>query len=100
MKRFAADRLILSVAFRKGHPAPPSHSLHLNSGSRVGTLRIQQCADRREVVVVHAHKRSACEGGQANSLMAAQYVRMSTEHQRYSTENQSEAIQRYAAQRG
>jgi DNA invertase Pin-like site-specific DNA recombinase len=31
---------------------------------------------------------------------AAQYVRMSTEHQKYSTENQSEAIQNYAARRG
>lgn len=31
---------------------------------------------------------------------AAQYVRMSTEHQRYSTENQSDEIKRYAEQRG
>ncbi|MFY0312932.1 recombinase family protein [Leisingera sp. D0M16] len=31
---------------------------------------------------------------------AAQYVRMSTEHQRYSTENQSDAIARYADERG
>jgi DNA invertase Pin-like site-specific DNA recombinase len=31
---------------------------------------------------------------------AAQYVRMSTEHQRYSTENQSETIRRYAEARG
>ena len=31
---------------------------------------------------------------------AAQYVRMSTEHQRYSTENQSDAIARYAENRG
>lgn len=31
---------------------------------------------------------------------AAQYVRMSTEHQRYSTENQSDAIAHYAQQRG
>lgn len=30
----------------------------------------------------------------------AQYVRMSTEHQRYSTENQSDAIAQYAEQRG
>ena len=30
---------------------------------------------------------------------AAQYVRMSTDHQKYSTENQAEAIQQYAAQR-
>lgn len=35
-----------------------------------------------------------------NSGRAAQYVRMSTEHQRYSTENQAAAIAVYAAQRG
>lgn len=33
-------------------------------------------------------------------VRAAEYVRMSTEHQRYSTENQSAAIRKYAAQRG
>ena len=31
---------------------------------------------------------------------AAQYVRMSTEHQRYSTENQSDAILQYANRYG
>jgi DNA invertase Pin-like site-specific DNA recombinase len=36
----------------------------------------------------------------AQTILAAEYVRMSTEHQKYSTENQSEAIQRYADQRG
>ena len=35
-----------------------------------------------------------------NARNAAQYVRMSTEHQRYSTENQADAIQRYADERG
>jgi DNA invertase Pin-like site-specific DNA recombinase len=34
------------------------------------------------------------------SARAAQYVRMSTEHQKYSTENQAEALQQYAARRG
>ena len=33
-------------------------------------------------------------------LRAAQYVRMSTDHQRYSTENQAEAIQQYADAHG
>jgi DNA invertase Pin-like site-specific DNA recombinase len=33
-------------------------------------------------------------------VRAAQYVRMSTEHQKYSTENQAEALQKYAAERG
>lgn len=33
-------------------------------------------------------------------IRAAEYVRMSTEHQKYSTENQSDAIRQYAARRG
>ncbi len=33
-------------------------------------------------------------------IRAAQYVRMSTEHQKYSTENQADIISQYAAQRG
>lgn len=33
-------------------------------------------------------------------LQAAEYVRMSTDHQKYSTENQSDAIKQYAASRG
>jgi hypothetical protein len=37
----------------------------------------------------------------ANQLVpAAQYLRMSTEHQQYSLENQSTAIQRYADSQG
>ncbi|HAD83487.1 MAG TPA: recombinase family protein [Brevundimonas sp.] len=40
-------------------------------------------------------------GGEGEALVrAAEYVRMSTEHQKYSTENQSEAIAAYAARRG
>jgi DNA invertase Pin-like site-specific DNA recombinase len=35
-----------------------------------------------------------------NPVRAAEYVRMSTDHQRYSTENQSDAIRRYAQARG
>lgn len=37
--------------------------------------------------------------GQADPIRAAQYVRMSTDHQRYSTENQAEVIAAYAARR-
>ena len=33
-------------------------------------------------------------------VRAAEYVRMSTEHQRYSTDNQSSAIRDYAQRRG
>lgn len=39
-------------------------------------------------------------GTPLNPVRAAQYVRMSTEHQKYSTENQSDAIQQYAEKRG
>jgi hypothetical protein len=34
------------------------------------------------------------------TVRAAQYVRMSTEHQQYSTENQADALQLYAERRG
>lgn len=34
------------------------------------------------------------------AVRAVQYVRMSTEHQRYSTENQADVIQQYAARHG
>ena len=34
------------------------------------------------------------------SIRAAQYVRMSTEHQQYSTENQSDVLREYAKKRG
>ena len=37
--------------------------------------------------------------GKKNKTRAAQYVRMSTDHQRYSTENQAEIIEAYAARR-
>lgn len=37
---------------------------------------------------------------QALGIRAAEYVRMSTDHQRYSTENQADAIRHYAAARG
>ncbi|MGA7793650.1 MAG: recombinase family protein [Candidatus Acidiferrales bacterium] len=33
-------------------------------------------------------------------IPAAQYLRMSTEHQQYSLENQSSAIQKYAESKG
>src|ERR1041384_3361567 len=39
VKRLAVDRLILSVVFRKGHPAPPSRSLHLSSGRNLRHTR-------------------------------------------------------------
>src|SRR6185369_118178 len=38
--------------------------------------------------------------GEPPAVRAAEYVRMSTEHQQYSTDNQAAAIRRYAEQRG
>ena len=38
--------------------------------------------------------------GEVKEFRAAQYVRMSTEHQQYSTHNQSDKIREYAEQRG
>lgn len=43
------------------------------------------------------HSRDIIRSGM---IRAAQYVRMSTDHQKYSTANQAEAIRRYAASRG
>src|SRR4051794_27383227 len=40
------------------------------------------------------------QNNDARAVPAAQYVRMSTEHQRYSTENQADAIAQYAARQG
>jgi len=54
-------------------------------------------------VVSGGQTESVGERGGTVPLMAAraaEYVRMSTEHQKYSTENQGEAIQQYAARRG
>ena len=39
-------------------------------------------------------------GAEAKMVRAAEYVRMSTEHQKYSTENQADALRAYAARRG
>src|SRR5712671_1914509 len=54
------------------------------------------------VVIVGSHQSVGQHGGVAAAITAraAKYVRMSTEHQKYSTENQAEAIQQYAARRG
>ncbi len=45
----------------------------------------------------HRANLTSPDGG---AIRAAQYVRMSTEHQKYSTENQADAIRKYADSRG
>ena len=47
----------------------------------------------------HEHSRTG-DDSPTTTTRAAEYVRMSTEHQQYSTENQADAIRRYAVQRG
>src|ERR1700687_1044162 len=46
--------------------------------------------------ISHASGSNKADG----SLPAAAYVRMSTDHQKYSTENQLDTMKRYAGQRG
>ena len=46
-----------------------------------------------------AEQENSGDGSQASLFKAAQYVRMSTEHQQYSTENQGDKIREYAAHR-
>src|SRR5436305_13478343 len=50
--------------------------------------------------VVERRSGTDAEAFAGGGVRAAQYVRMSTEHQKYSTENQSEAIKQYAERRG
>jgi hypothetical protein len=45
-------------------------------------------------------RRRTIDPASDRATRAAQYVRMSTEHQRYSTENQADAIRKYAEQKG
>lgn len=45
-------------------------------------------------------RKPLAKGGEEQSTLAAAYVRMSTDHQKYSTENQLATIRRYAEQRG
>ena len=51
------------------------------------------------VAFQRARRQNTASSGSFNGK-AAEYVRMSTEHQRYSTENQADAIRQYAERRG
>jgi predicted site-specific integrase-resolvase len=52
--------------------------------------------DIRPKVFVNPADALSQEGTMTDLIPAAQYVRMSTEHQQYSLQNQSAAIQKYA----
>jgi DNA invertase Pin-like site-specific DNA recombinase len=72
--------------------APPWRSLMTKQSEERRALPL---ATRRwsEAAMVQA------TGAERVPIKAAEYVRMSTEHQKYSTENQSDAIRKYAAER-
>jgi DNA invertase Pin-like site-specific DNA recombinase len=53
-----------------------------------------------EALIDGGRAHELCGPSQPPTARAAEYVRMSTEHQRYSIDNQSEAILRYARNRG
>jgi DNA invertase Pin-like site-specific DNA recombinase len=57
---------------------------------------------RREQKVADSdrHDSARALSESAKTVRAAEYVRMSTDHQKYSTENQGDAIRRYASGRG
>src|SRR4051794_24052704 len=68
-------------------------------------LRAQSVRGAADGVVVVDISRSEVPGSRGAFVpegigRAAEYVRMSTEHQKYSTENQADAILQYAARRG
>jgi DNA invertase Pin-like site-specific DNA recombinase len=50
--------------------------------------------------VISASVSNSDDGTARQVVRAAQYVRMSTEHQKYSTENQADIIAQYAESRG
>lgn len=52
------------------------------------------------MVISWEESETPATGPAGQQVRAAQYVRMSTEHQQYSTDNQAEAIASYAAKRG
>jgi hypothetical protein len=67
-------------------PIGPSEKRAVGGGGMTNSARLGGSAQNDETDV--------------RSVRAAEYVRMSTEHQKYSTENQAEVIRQYAARRG
>ena len=92
VKRFSLFGLNFSVQFLKRLSRPT----FLRSAPTKG-LAYARCDLALKMKVVDRN-----EGGDAERplIRAAQYVRMSTEHQKYSTENQAEVIAKYAKVRG
>ena len=52
------------------------------------------------MVIKWMHSDTDPAAAELSKVPAAEYVRMSTEHQKYSTDNQADEIRQYAAKRG
>ena len=84
--------------FRKRHSACPSlrsPRLCECQGEKTAIKQLNEGLLRRQSISNASGPNKADD-----SSPAAAYVRMSTDHQKYSTENQLETIRRYAGQRG
>ena len=60
----------------------------------------ENSANQRDWPLMQTGERREKTSGSPCGLRAVEYVRMSTEHQQYSTENQADKIREYAARRG
>ena len=88
--------------FGKGIPASCDY-LCMEEGvcGLVGALHGRRLYEDRKPLLASRRARAAPSSDQGDRpARAVAYVRMSTDHQKCSTENQSEAIQRYADARG
>ena len=83
--------------FRRVH----SRSSAQPSLTRCPTIERQRFVCKGATSAMEEQENTSGEGQtQASLFRAAEYVRMSTEHQQYSTENQADKIREYAARRG
>lgn len=87
-----------NFCFTEKHPPPRSQSVAVLSCEPLpgffGRARKVEMVDRYQ----HGWERK--DKGPDRPVRAAEYVRMSTEHQKYSTENQGDIIRQYAERRG
>jgi len=69
------------------------------SNSKIDFLRPMGLVPGKFSNVSHADETNGSSAGETAAWRAAEYVRMSTEHQQYSTENQKDKIREYAQHR-
>src|SRR4051812_41753936 len=86
VKCLSGIRPTFSVTFRKGHPPPPSRSLHVSATCAQLALVEDVQRPRWAAGGPMTHVPTRIPTGQADGAKgpyAAEYVRMSTEHQKY-----------------